>query len=183
MASVVGSQSSDVELMFPGDRYPVSAGPILVQTGWRGGQWVQFVTSPFGDFFVEASDGNRIAGFILFQSEYYPPTPNLMGSPENWIAHQPRHCQATSVTTMLSGGVRAFFRVYETEALAGGTRSGGPITYTLNENLYVSENGLLCNDSAVQLALAGVVTPQLVGIVSAIPSTGNENRLAADIHW
>ena len=48
------------------------AGPTLRGTGWRGGQWVQYVT-PTGvdDFVVEASDGNLATGFLIFPSEGY----------------------------------------------------------------------------------------------------------------
>ena len=83
--------------------------------------------------------------------------------------------------TMIIDGVRAFFRVFETVALVGGVRAGGPITYSVMDRLFISENGLLCNDSTVELALAGVVTPNLVGIVSAVPSLRNDHRLGADI--
>ena len=183
MASVQGALSNDVELMFPGDRFPVSAGPAMITNGWRGGIWVMYVTSITGDFVVETSDGTMAAGFILFQSEQYPATHIEEGSPGNWLAHQPRSCQGSSVVTMVSGGTRAFFRIFETVALAGGTRSGGAITYTLNDTLKVSENGLLCNDSDVQLGLAGIANPIVVGIVSAVPSAGNENRLGADIKY
>ena len=183
MASITGALSNDVELMFPGDRFPVSAGPTLIANGWRGGIWVMYVTSTVGDFVVEASDGTTASGFLLFQSEQYPATHIQEGSPGNWLAHQPRSCQGSSVVTMVSGGTRAFFRQYETVALAGGTRSGGAITYSLNDALKVSENGLLCNDSDAQLALAGIASPVVVGLVSAVPSTPNENRLGADIKY
>ena len=60
----------DVELFFPGDRFPVTAGPNLLSSGWRGGLFVMFATGD-RDFVVEVSDGNAVAGFLLFQSEYY----------------------------------------------------------------------------------------------------------------
>ena len=66
MASITGALSNDVELMFPGDRFPVSAGPTLIANGWRGGIWVMYVTSTVGDFVVEASDGTTASGFLLF---------------------------------------------------------------------------------------------------------------------
>jgi len=183
MASITGSLSNDVELMFPGDRFPVSVGPNMIANGWRGGIWVMYVTSALGDFVVETSDGTMTCGFLLFQSEQYPATHILEGSPGNWLASQPRSCQATSVVTLISGGTRAYFRRYETIALAAGTRSGGPITYALQDTLKVSENGLLCNDSDAALAAAGIATPVVVGIVSATPSTANEVRLGADVKY
>ena len=183
------SEVGDVELMLSGDRYPVTAGPLLLASGWRGGQFVTFVSSTT-DFVVEKSNGTTACGFIMFQSEKYGPlqpgsfgeSPSpVVGSPENWVAHQFLQGRGgQNVATMLSGNFRAFFKVFETTALAGGTRSGGLITYALNQNLKVSENGLLCNDSDAQLALVGIPTPVVIGIVSAVPSTRNGNRLCMD---
>lgn len=179
--------SGDVQLMFPGDRFPVIAGPTLRTTGWRGGLFVRYVTAG-EDFTVEVSDGNESCGFILFQSEDYqitPPTGTGPGSPQNYTSQQLLNPQGgNNVVTMVNGGTRAFFRVFETTALTGaGTRTGGPITYTLNEDLKISENGLLCNDSDVNLAAAGVTTPIVVGIVSAVPSVANGNRLCIDMKY
>ena len=85
---------------------------------------------------------------------------------------------------MISGGTRAFFKAYETTALNGaGARAGGPITYNLNDSLKVSENGLLCNDPDANLVLAGVTNPTVMGIVSAVPSVANGNRLCLDMKY
>jgi len=181
------ADSGDVDVMFPGDRFPVIAGPTLRATGWRGGIFVRYVTAG-EDFTVEVSDGNESCGFILFQSENYqltPPTGTGPGSPQNYTSQQLLNPQGgNNVVTMINGGTRAFFRVFETVALVGaGTRTGGPITYTLNEDLKISENGLLCNDSDVNLAAAGVTTPIVVGIVSAVPSAANGNRLCLDMKY
>jgi len=176
----------DVELMFPGDRFPVTVGPVLRTNGWRGGLFVMYAAGN-DDFIVEVSDGTAAAGFLLFQSEDYalaPPWGTGPGSPENWIAQQPRSgVGGQNVMTMVNGGTRAYFRVYETVALAGGTRTGGAITYNLNDTLKVSENGLLCNDSDAQFALAGIASPIVVGIVSAAPSAINSNRLCIDMKY
>jgi hypothetical protein len=187
------SEVGDVELMFPGDRFPVLCGPDLLAAGWRGGQFVRYVTGNY-DFTVEVSDGNEAAGFLLFQSEKYEPlqpgsfgvSPDeAVGSPENWLSHQYRAgVGGQNVATMISGGTRALFKLFETTALTGaGTRTGGPITYSLNESLKVSENGLLCNDSNGNLAAAGVTTPLVVGIVSAVPSSRNGGRLGIDMKF
>ena len=174
----------DVELMFTGDRFPVVVGPNLLSSGWRGGTWVVYTTGD-QDFTVEISDGNLASGFLLFQSENYqltPPNGTGPGSPENWISHQYRQgTGGQNVTTLCVGGQRAFFKVYETEALAGGVRSG-TLTYTLGEKVRVSENGLLCQDSDAELANVGIAAPVDVGIVSAIPSEANGNRLCVDIN-
>lgn len=180
------SAELDVELQFPGDRFPVIAGPTLLTNGWRGGIWVMYAVAN-DDFTVEVSDGNSVAGFLLFQSEDYelvPPYGTGPGSPENWLARQFRSGRGgQNVATMVNGGTRAMFRMFETIALAGGVRGGGAITYNLNDALRISENGLLCNDSDAQLALAGVTTPTNVGIVSASPSASTQNRIGADIKY
>lgn len=175
--------------MYPALRLPVTAGPTLRQTKWRGGLWVMYVNSAEGDFVVEVSDGNKASGFLLFPSERYQPLVGTAfgpeyGSNQDWTSFQPATgVGGQNVVTMISDNTRAFFRLFETIALAGGTRSGGPITYNLNDDLKVSENGLLCNDSDAALALAGVTTPVVVGIVSAVPSTRNGNRLGVDLHF
>jgi hypothetical protein len=181
------SERLDVELMFPGDRFPVIVGPVLRAAKWRGGLWVMYVASTEGDFSVEVSDGTMTCGFLLFQSENYalaPPYGDGAGSNANWISGQPATgAGGQNVVTLVNGGTRCFFKMFETVALAGGTRSGGAITYSLNDALKVSENGLLCNDSDAQFALVGIANPIQVGIVSAAPSVSNGNRLGADIKY
>ena len=186
------SETNDVSLQFPGDRFPVVVGPNLRSSGWRGGLFVQYVTGDY-DFTVEVSDGNATAGFLLFASENYDLSiqggaflgGDGVGSAANFISGQPAtHVGGQNVVTMVSGGTRSMFKVYETVALNGaGNRAGGAITYTLGESLKISENGLLCNDSNVNLAAAGVATPIVVGIVSAVPSSANNNRLGVDLKY
>lgn len=180
------SERNDVELQFSGDRFPVIAGPELRATRWRGGLWVMYVATT-SDFTVEVSDGNAVAGFLLFPSENYTHAivgGDGVGSNANYTGGQPATgVGGQNVVTMINGGTRAFFKVFETVALAAGTRSGGPITYNLHDSLRISENGLLCNDSTVELALAGVTTPVIVGIVSAVPAVRNGSRLGVDVKF
>lgn len=188
MATITGRTDLDVELMFPGLRMPVTAGPILRSTRWRGGLWVMYVESAEGDFVVEASDGSHVAGCLLFPSENYFPIIGTYGpdygSNANWTSGQPATgVGGQNVVTMFRDGTRAFFKVYETEALVGGVRAGGSITYAVNEILRVSENGYLCNDSEAELIAAGVADPVPVGIVSAAPASRNGNRLGVDLTY
>lgn len=180
----------DVELMFPGDRFPVIAGPNLRASGWRGGTFVAYSTGD-KDFTVEISDGNTAAGFLLFQSESYtlsPPYGEGPGSPQNYLSQQLRNpVGGNNVVTIIEGGTRAYFKVFETVAInpATGQRDGGNgnLTYTLNEDLKISENGLICNDSDANLATAGVVSPIVIGIVSAVPSSANASRIGLDMKF
>lgn len=177
------SEIGDVQLMFLGDRYPVTPGPTLLSTGWRGGLWVMYVPGA-QDFTVEVSDGNSTCGFLLFQSENYDlglPLGAGPGSPENFLSHQFLNgVGGQNVATVVSGGLRAYFKEYETISLVAGVRNGPDIVYVEGEDLRISENGLLCNDSTVELALVGVTSPVTVGIVSAIPALRNEFRLCLD---
>lgn len=177
----------DVEMQKKGDAFQVMPGPILRSTGWRGGQWVHYVTpsNPANDFEVEASNGNMATGFILFSSEEYS---QEWGAYENWSSRQPRLtpgvASGSNMITIEAGGGRFLFRAYETVALTGaGTRTGGPIVYTLNDALYVSENGFLCNDSVANLNAAGIANPLQVGVCCMIPLVGNRNRLGLDLKY
>ncbi len=145
------------------------------------------------DFSVEKSDGTAACGFLLFQSEKYTPLipgsfgsngDPVVGSPENYLSHQYLAGKGgQNVATIIAGGIRGYFKVFETVALTpGGVRAGGPITYTLNQRLKVSENGLFCNDSDANLAAAGIPDPVYVGIVSAVPASRNLFRLGVDFN-
>lgn len=139
------------------------------------------------DWTVEVSDGTAAAGFMMFPSERYSFADSYgsdFGSNANWTsAPFATGVGGQNVVTMVCGGPRAFFRLYETQALNAGTRTGADITYSLHDTLKISENGLLCNDSDVDLATVGITDPIVVGIVSAVPSTQNDNRLGADIKY
>lgn len=179
---------ADVDLLKLGDTFPAQAGPLLRQTGWRGGVFVQYIASNETDLFVvERSDGNTSVGFILNASEdnsYDGP-----GSNRNWTSQIQRGNAASaaagcSTITIVSGGPKALFAVYETVALTGGgTRTGGPITYSPNDPLRISENGLLCNDSEANLIAAGIAAPIFVGNVIVPPSERSGNRLGLDMKF
>lgn len=184
MSTITSMTDLDVEMHTSGIRLPVTVGPILRRTGWRGGLWVMYVSSANDDFVVEASDGTKTAGFLLSQSENYAITPpgDDAGSIYNYSSRQPGQESsgtAHNVVTLCSDG-RGLFKFYEKYALVAGVRDNTLATYTENQSLYVSENGLLCNDSSVELALVGITEPIFTGIVSAVPSIRNKNRLGAD---
>ena len=190
MANTTGRLDRDVELEFPGDRFPVSVGPNLRASGWRGGLWVMYVDGGGEDYVVEASDGTAACGFLLPQSEsYVGSVPNrryggLRGSPADWTNQRFRASSVGSnVVTMVSGGTRARLEVFETTALVGASRTGAAITYSLNEPLKVSENGLLTNESDVALSAVGITSPIVVGIVSGVPSERNGFRLSVDLKY
>ena len=65
LANSAPDDTLDVEMMFPGDRFPVTTGETLRRTGWRGGVFVQYITTSSEDFLVEISDGSNVAGFFV----------------------------------------------------------------------------------------------------------------------
>lgn len=183
MASITGTTDLDVEMMWCGGfKASVTAGPKLRASKWRGGVWVEYVVSDEGDFVVEKSKGSKVAGCLFFASENY--NPGQGGSNNNWTSYQPAlGVGGQNVVTIVSGGMYGFFKLFETVALSTGIRNGSPIVYSLHDVLYISENGLLCNDSSAELVLAGVTTPVEMGIVAATPSARNKNRLGADLKY
>jgi hypothetical protein len=187
MAQQIQELTDDLVILIKGDSLTVSAGPNLRVSGWHGGQWVRYIT-PTGvdEFVVEASDGNSVAGFLLFPSENYDPQNSE--SQANYIGTQLRTEQGSvagaSTVAMYAGGGRFMFRHFETVALVGaGTRTGGLIAYTLHDFLKISENGLLCNDSDANLNAAGIANPVTVGMCSAVPAARNGNLLGFDLKY
>lgn len=189
MSQITTNITDDVIFQINGDKFPCVAGPILRRTGWRGGLWVRYVDpgNLVDEYVVEASDGNEATGFIGFPSENYDPG-DFAGAVNNFTGVQLREEQGAvtgaSTITVTAGGGRMLFLVFETTALGGGgVRNGGPITYVLNEDLKISENGYLCNDSDVNLAAAGIASPLVVGKVCAVPHARNGYRLGMDLKF
>jgi len=185
MSQITRELTDDVVIQLKGETCPVQVGPILRQTGWRGGQWVEFIEpgTIVDDYLVEVSDGNRVAGFLVFPSENYDEN---WGATQNYTGEQYRLEQSaqsgSSTVTMCLDGGRYLFLVFETVALTAlGVRAGGPITYTLNEILKISENGLLCNDSDANLNAAGVLTVRIAGNCCMTPQDRNNQRLGLNV--
>jgi hypothetical protein len=178
----------DVEVLIQGDTLPITPGPALRASRWVGGLFVKFIPPiDVNDWLVEQSDGITAAGFILSPSENYQ-NPRGGGGYRNWTSMQPAGNEASvlasgaATQTMVAGGGRFLFKHFETISLtAGGVRTGPPIVYSFNDNLYVSENGLLCNDPPARIILAtGGTVALLVGVCSVIPNARSGNRLGLD---
>lgn len=182
----INQVQDDVQVMHYGSKWNVKIGAGLRNTGWRGGQFVMYTppTNVADMFEVEKSDGNYASGFLVHPSEFSG-SDTQYGATSNYTASIKRDSQGSvsgaGVVAMALDNGRFGFKVYETEAIgAGALRDGGATVYTLNENVYVSENGILCNDTVVKLSQVGIITPQLVGIVSAVPTSHNDYRLFID---
>ena len=182
MTILSGELTRDVEVQLIG-RLTCMAGPELRRTGWYGGLWVHYVDLPDeGDFVIESSNGNQAIGYILGESERYVRYSDE-GSTQNYTSYQYRLTdQGPNTAVVITGGGTALFRHFETIALNGGARTGGNIAYTLNEILYISENGYLCNDSIGELNAVGIAVPIPAGLVSYLPRD-SDPRLGALINF
>jgi hypothetical protein len=180
----------DLYVIKIGDKLVSTVGPILRASGWRAGQWVRYVepqVPPVSEYTVEKSDGVTAAGILMYGSENYS-NPRV-STYRNYTSYQNASSfmavsAGSSVVTVIMGGGRYLTSMYETVSLNGfGVRAGPPAVYTINENLKVSENGLLCNDPDALLLLAtGGTEVLLVGLCSKIPST-RDPRLGLDLKY
>jgi hypothetical protein len=147
-----------VKMFFKGWRMPVKAGPVLMQTGWYGGQWVRFV----GDLTVEKATPSSVAGLLLngYKLEDYDGKPyhyiDLDGQ-KTFVPYQyeNKSVMALSKVTMATDdGLYDFNRnVYDTSLI-----------YAYNEFLYLNADGILTNvDSG----------SSYVAVVAGIPDDNN----------
>lgn len=174
-----------LDVLRHGDRYPVTIGPIMRSEKWKGGTFVRYIEdeSDTDIFTVERSNGAECCGFVIYGSEDY--TNARQSTYRNFTSYQNTshlaNALGTAVVTVVAGGGRFLFKNFETVALLpNGTRAGGAITYKLNENLKISENGLLCNDPDANLLVAtGATEVVLVGICCRVP-TAKSPKLGLD---
>lgn len=147
-----------VKMFFKGWRMPVTAGPILLQSGWYGGQWVRFV----GDLTVEKATPSSVAGLLLngYKLEDYDGKPYHyldMDGKKVFVPYQYENqtIRALSKVTMATDdGMYDFNRnVYDTG-----------VVYGYNQLLYLTIDGILTNvDSG----------SPYIGIVAGLPSDNN----------
>ena len=189
MSTQLNLNSESVEMLTAADKFPVTIGPEIRKEGWLGGQFVKYVSNEVrtSEFTVEKSKGVEGAGFLLFGSENYSdPRTSTYRSFTSYQNMSPISTAVggSNVVTMISGGARCLFRNHETISLnAQGQRSGGATVYSLNENLKISENGLLCNDADNLLLVAtGGGEVIKVGLCCKTPST-EDPRLGLDLKY
>ena len=186
MSTDLNITTEDLVVMKHGDRSPVTAGPELRRTGWKAGFWVKYVENEnnAAEFTVELSDGVYATGFLMYGSEDYSDA--RQSNYRNFTSYQMRGLNASasgaSVLTMVMGGGRFLFTQFEKNNLdAQGARTI-PATYALNDNLKVSENGLLCNDSDADLkAKTGGAIALLVGVCCKTPTS--DGKLGLDLKF
>ena len=186
MSTDLNITSEDLVVMKHGDRSPVTAGPILRRSRWKAGVFVKYVENEnsAAEFTVERSEGVYATGFLMYGSEDY--TNARQSTYRNFTSYQQTgplaSASGASVLTMVMGGGRFLFTQFEEFGLnAQGVRNQPP-NYALNQNLKVSENGLLCNDSDANLLVAtGGAIPLLVGVCCKVP--GTDGKLGLDLKY
>lgn len=190
MGTAATLTDNDLDVLRQGDKFTATAGPLLRASGWRAGQWLDYATTqvpPVSEFTMERSRGIYTTGFVLFGSEDY--SDPRRSTYRNYTSYQNKStfsavASGASVITVIAGGGRFLFRLYETVALdAFGVRAGGPAVYNVNLPLKISENGILCQDEDARLLLAtGGTEVIVVGLCCKVP-TEADPRLGLDLKY
>ncbi len=178
--------SEDLTVMKHGDRSPVTAGSILRRSRWKAGIWVKYVENEnsASEFTVERSQGVYATGFLMYGSEDY--TDARQSNYRNFTSYQQTgplaSASGASVLTMVMGGGRFLFTQFEEFRLDAQGNRTIPANYQLNQDLKVSENGILCNDDSADLiAKHGGPVALLVGVCCKTP--GNDGKLGLDLKY
>lgn len=186
MSTELNITSEDLTVMKHGDRSPVTAGPILRRSRWKAGVWVKYVENEnsASEFTVERSEGVYATGFLMYGSEDY--TNARQSSYRNFTSYQQTGVLASAsgaaVLTMVMGGGRFLFTQFEEFRLDAQGNRTILANYQLNDDLKVSENGLLCNDASADLiAKHGGAVALLVGVCCKTP--GTDNKLGLDLKY
>ena len=177
MSSLKLNETPDnLDIIRNGDRFACTIGPILRSERWKGGTWVKYVAdhSSTDSFTVERSDGIYSCGFVIYGSEDY--TNARQSTYRNFTSYQNTspiaNALGTATLTLVAGGGRFLFKEFEEFSLDGNGDRTIPANYQLNQELKVSENGLLCNDDDVRLlAKTGGAKTLIVGICCLVPTT------------
>ena len=178
-------EQDDVQVAIKGANIPVYVDDSLSSNGWRGGQWVQYSTNTVDTFKnvrgVTVSAGIYVAGFLLRGSDFHPVGSQRPGTNArdarlteyNWSSYKPTNTRW--VTMCIDGSY--LFKMYERYAFPNRT-SGTELVYTLSQDLYISERGLLT--TYADAINAGIASPVWVAVVWMTPSADNEYRLGAE---
>jgi hypothetical protein len=180
-------QNHDLQVLTPTANVSVYVNDTLAGSGgWRGGQFVMYTSNTFGagnNFknvrVVGASDGTAYAGVLIRGSDFHPQVQkpgsfDLRNTEYNFSSLKPTN---TRVVKMAFDG-SYIFKVYEKYAF--GDRTGGTaLTYTLNQDVYVSDRGYVT--TYADALASGIGTPVSCGSVWMVPSEDNHYRLGVDI--
>lgn len=143
--------------------YPCEVGQDLMDSGWVGGMWVKFT----GMTTVADTNSYRIRRFVEKSTPDHPVFFMLRASYEPVDQYTGIYPGKTGIVTCGVYG-QYLFKHFETMDLAERTTpgSGAPLTYSVNGDLYVSNNGLLTTE-------AETVNARTVGICIGLPAVNN----------
>ena len=157
-------RSRDCIVFFKGDTQTVTVADAMVQSGWAGGQGVQWAPSTTDERTVTYSKG-LFGGFLVWGSD--ETGDRFASSTKN----QPHYRFAT----MLSGGCLIATSTYEKYTYA--SRLAGPLVplvYGPNDVLYLSLRGLWTKEDELTLSGDLLLAPAFfTGFVSQVPKASN----------
>jgi len=127
-----------------------------------------YVDSSVDEFQVDVSDG-RLGGFMLWGSDEVGD--DLTAMTRNQLTYR--------FGVMLSGAALFATTSYERYTLA--SRTSGPLiplTYTINQSLYLSARGLWTNEDEATILALPHAPNDLAGVVAQVPKSLNDFYLS-----
>lgn len=155
-------RSRDCIIFTKDDSFPVVVDNAMVQAGWPGGQGVQWVSS--GDEFVVTFSRGQFGGFLVWGSDEE-------GDDFTAITRNQPHYR---FATLFSGAVLLATRTFEVYTRASRLSPPLiPITYAVNEPLYLSLRGLWTTEDELTLSGDPDAPAPVVGYVAQVPKSLN----------
>lgn len=155
----------DCIVFFKGDTQTVAVSPAMVAGGWPGGQGVQWVASTSDERVVTYSEG-LYGGFLIHGSDE-------VGDRFTAITRQQ---PVYKYATMFSGGCLISTSSYERYTYA--SRIGGgplvPLTYQVQDILYLSKRGLWTKENELTLSGSPLAPAFFTGFVAQTPKASNQ---------
>ena len=158
----------DCLVLFAGDRQTVAVDAAMVQTGWPGGQGVQWVDVAADVRTVTYSTG-LYGGFLIWGSDEI--ADRYTALTRNQLVY--------AEATMLSGGCLMLTTSYERYTWASRT-GGGPLVslvYGANDVLYLSLRGLWTREDELTLSGSALAPAFFTGFVAQVPKASNAGFL------
>lgn len=157
-------RSRECVVFFKGDTQTVAVSQAMVDGGWAGGQGVQWVNAAVDDRVVTYSSG-LYGGFLIWGSDEDGDRFTAM------TRQQPHYRYAT----MFSGGCLIATSTYEQYTYA--SRIGGgplvPLTYSIQDILYLSLRGLWTKEDELTLSGSVLAPAFFTGFVAQLPKASN----------
>jgi hypothetical protein len=157
-------RARDCIVFFKGDSQTVVVSQDMVNSGWTGGQGVQWVDSNIDERVVTYSSGHY-GGFLVWGSD----------EPSDQFTAMTRQQPQYRYAVMLSGGALMSTVSYERYTYTSRTMGGPtvPLVYQPNDILYLSKRGLWTNEDELTLSMDPQAPCFFTGFVAQIPKASN----------